>query len=43
MDDIWASYFVQSKSFRVLYNLPTVFQERNEHDLIKDMKKNIGI
>ena len=39
MDDIWASYFVQSKGFRVLYNLPTVFQERNEHDLIKDMKK----
>ena len=39
MDDIWASYFVQSKGLRVLYNLPTVFQERNEHDLIKDMKK----
>ena len=27
------------KVFRVLHNLPTVFQERNEHDLIKDMKK----
>ena len=38
MDDIWASYFVESMGFKVIYNLPTVYQERNEHNLIKDMK-----
>jgi hypothetical protein len=39
MDDIWASYYVQSKGFKVIYNRPTVFQDRNEHNLITDMKK----
>jgi hypothetical protein len=39
MDDIWASYYVQSKGFKVIYNKPTVFQDRNEHNLIIDMKK----
>jgi hypothetical protein len=39
MDDIWASYYVQSKGFKVIYNKPTVFQDRNEHNLIVDMKK----
>lgn len=38
MDDIWASYYIQALGFKVVYNKPTVFQERNPHDLIKDMK-----
>ena len=39
MDDIWASYYVLSKGFRVVYNKASVFQKRNEHDLTKDMLK----
>jgi len=38
MDDIWASYYVQSKGAVVVYGAPTVFQERNAHNLVKDMK-----
>ena len=38
MDDIWASYYVQALGHRVLYGAPTVYQDRNEHDLVKDMK-----
>ena len=39
MDDIWASYYVEAKGFNVLYNKPSVYQQRNIHDLTKDMKK----
>ena len=39
MDDIWASYYVQAKGFKVLYNKPSVYQDRNVHGLTKDMKK----
>ena len=39
MDDIWASYYVEAKGFKVLYGKPSVYQKRNEHDLTKDMKK----
>ena len=42
MDDIWASYYVQAKGFKVLYNKPSVYQDRNVHDLTKDMEKDIG-
>tara|TARA_B100001939_G_scaffold347397_1_gene368898 strand:- start:2264 stop:3181 length:918 start_codon:yes stop_codon:yes gene_type:complete len=38
MDDIWASFYVTSKKYRVVYNEPTVYQERNLHNLIKDFK-----
>jgi len=38
MDDIWASYYVQALGHRVLYGAPTVYQDRNEHDLVRDMK-----
>jgi hypothetical protein len=37
MDDIWASFYVQSKGYKVVYGKPTVYQERNPHDLTKDM------
>jgi len=37
MDDIWASYHLQSLGFRVAYGAPTVRQERNPHDLTTDL------
>jgi len=39
MDDIWAAYYVLSKGNKVVYNKATVYQERNVHNLIDDMKK----
>ena len=39
MDDIWASYYVQGKGHKVVYGKPSVYQDRNEHDLIRDMKQ----
>ena len=39
MDDIWASYYVQAKGHKVVYGKPSVYQDRNEHDLIRDMKQ----
>ena len=38
MDDIWAAYYVQAKGHSVIYGKASVFQLRNPHDLIKDMK-----
>jgi hypothetical protein len=39
MDDIWAAYYVQAKGFTVVYERASVYQQRNEHDLMKDMKQ----
>ena len=39
MDDIWASYYMQAKGYKVVFNAASVYQERNPHDLTKDMKK----
>ena len=39
MDDIWAAYYVQAQGASVVFGKPTVFQERNPHDLVVDMKK----
>jgi hypothetical protein len=39
MDDIWAAYYVQAKGFRVVYNKASVYQERNPHDLVRDMRQ----
>ncbi len=39
MHDIWASYFLQyKKKVNVIYSKPSVFQDRNEHDLSIDLK-----
>jgi len=38
MDDIWAGYYVQAKGYQVVYNRPSVYQARNEHDLLVDMR-----
>jgi hypothetical protein len=36
MDDIWASYYVQSLGFKVFYDKPTVYQDRNAHSIYQD-------
>ena len=41
MEDIWASYYCLSKQHKVVYNKPTVFQERNAHNYIVDFKNEI--
>jgi hypothetical protein len=41
MDDIWAAYYVQAHGFQVVFSEPSVFQDRNDHDLIRDMKAEI--
>lgn len=39
MDDIWASYFLQRKHPNsVVYGPASVFQDRNEHNLLKDLE-----
>jgi hypothetical protein len=38
MDDIWASFYVQSRGFKVIYGKASVTQVRSGHDLTKDMK-----
>jgi hypothetical protein len=38
MDDIWSGYYVQARGFKVIYGKPSVYQRRNAHDLITDMK-----
>ena len=38
MDDIWAAYYLESLGYQVVYQKASVRQDRNEHDLTKDMK-----
>lgn len=40
MDDIWAAYYLQAKTnANVVFCKPSVYQARNPHNLIVDMKK----
>lgn len=39
MDDIWAAYYVQAKGAQVVYGRPSVYQRRNSHDLVRDMRQ----
>jgi hypothetical protein len=39
MDDIWAAYYVQAKGYRVVYGKASVFQDRNVHNLVRDMQQ----
>jgi hypothetical protein len=39
MDDIWAAYYVQAKGFNVVYGRASVYQRRNAHDLVRDMRE----
>jgi hypothetical protein len=38
MDDIWPSYYVQALGAKVVYGKPSVYQDRNVHDLVRDMR-----
>lgn len=39
MDDIWASYYLQSLGYQAVYNRSSVFQARNEHDPVRDLRE----
>jgi hypothetical protein len=39
MDDIWASYYLQGKGYRAVWNKASVYQQRNVHDAVRDMKQ----
>lgn len=39
MDDIWASFYLQAKGYRAVYGKPSVYQQRNVHDLVRDMRQ----
>jgi len=39
MDDIWAAFYVQALGAKVVFNKASVFQARNIHNLVVDMKK----
>jgi hypothetical protein len=39
MDDIWAAYYVQANGYKVVFGKASVFQERNAHDLVRDMRQ----
>jgi hypothetical protein len=45
VDDIWGSYLLQMNSTfeheYIVYNKPTVYQNRNEHDLMKDFEAEV--
>jgi hypothetical protein len=41
MDDIWASYYLQSTGRKVVFAEPTVYQDRNLHDLHKDVMNEV--
>jgi hypothetical protein len=41
MQDIWAAYYVEAKGHKVVYGEASVYQARNEHDLVVDFKKEI--
>jgi hypothetical protein len=41
MDDIWAAYWLQAKGFNVVFTEPSVFQDRNVHDLTRDFEAEI--
>lgn len=38
MDDIWPSYYVQALGNNVVFTQPSVYQERNVHDLLRDLR-----
>ena len=43
MDDIWGAYYLQKymDSSQIVFDKPTVYQERNEQDLIKNLENEL--
>jgi hypothetical protein len=42
MDDIWAAYYLQALGNQVVWAKPSVYQERNPHDPVQDMRQEYG-
>ncbi len=38
MDDIWGAYYLQAKGYRVVWAKASVYQQRNVHDPVRDMR-----
>jgi hypothetical protein len=41
MDDIWAAYYTQALGYQVVFAAPSVYQERNPHDLLVDFRAEL--
>ena len=41
MQDIWAAYYVEALGHKVVYGKASVYQARNEHNLVSDFKNEI--
>lgn len=41
MDDIWGAFWLQAKGYNVVFSKPSVFQDRNEHDLTVDFRAEL--
>jgi hypothetical protein len=41
MSDIWIAYYITAKGYKVIYAEPTVYQERNPHNLVEDLKQEM--
>ncbi len=41
MDDIWAAFHLQSQGFKVAYGAPSVYQDRNAHDLTQNLTDEV--
>jgi len=41
MDDIWMSYYVEALGYKVVYNKPTVYQDRNAQDLTRNLEHEV--
>ncbi len=41
MDDIWAAYYVQALGHQVVFGSPSVYQRRNPHDLVRDLRAEV--
>lgn len=39
MDDIWGAFYVQALGYRVVFSKASVYQQRNVHDLVRDMRQ----
>ncbi len=39
MDDIWAAFYLQAKGYRAVWGKASVYQQRNVHDLVRNMQQ----
>lgn len=41
MSDIWAAYYTIAKGYKIIYDSPSVYQKRNEHDIVRDLSNEL--